>query len=62
MSETANSMSSILEQASTLFTWVMANLATIVTTIAGSPLLILGFLLSLIGFCVGIVKRLMNLG
>lgn len=62
MSETANSMSSILEQASTLFTWVMGNLATIVTTIAGSPLLILGFLLSLIGFCVGIVKRLMNLG
>lgn len=62
MSETANSMSSILEQASTLFTWVMSNLATIVTTIAGSPLLILGFLLSLIGFCVGIVKRLMNLG
>lgn len=54
-------MTELLASASTLFSWVMTQLASVITTITGSPLLLLGFLMSLCGFVIGIVRRLMNL-
>lgn len=59
--EGTNAMTTLLEQATSLFTWVTSNLATIVTTITSNPILLLGFLMSLCGFVIGITKRLMNL-
>ena len=58
---TQNVMATLLEQATSLFTWVTTNLATLVTTITSNPILLLGFLMSLVGFVVGITRRLMNL-
>ncbi len=54
-------MTDLLSQATALFTWVMTQLAAVVTTITGNPILLLGFLMSLCGFVIGIVRRLMNL-
>lgn len=59
--EVTNAMAKLLEQATALFTWVTTNLATLVTTITSNPILLLGFLMSLVGFVVGITRRLMNL-
>lgn len=59
--EVTNAMANLLEQATSLFTWVTTNLATLVTTITSNPILLLGFLMSLVGFVVGITRRLMNL-
>lgn len=55
-------MTALLAQATELFTWVTQNLASIVTTITSNPILLLGFLMSLVGFVIGITRRLMNLG
>lgn len=57
----ATSISSITTEATTLFTWVMTSLSSIVTTITANPILYMGFLMSLVGFVVGIMRRLMNL-
>lgn len=54
-------MAKLLEDATALFTWVMTQLATVVTTISSNPILLLGFLMALVGFVIGITKRLMNL-
>ena len=59
--EVTNAMSTLLEQATSLFTWVTTSLVTLVTTITSNPILLLGFLMSLVGFVVGITRRLMNL-
>ena len=59
--EVVTAMAALLEQATALFTWVTTNLATLVTTITSNPILLLGFLMSLVGFVVGITRRLMNL-
>ena len=59
--EVTNAMTELLAQATSLFTWVTTNLATLVTTITSNPILLLGFLMSLVGFVVGITRRLMNL-
>lgn len=56
-----NAMTELLAAATSLFTWVMTQLGTVVTTITGSPLLLLGFLMALVGFVIGITRRLMNL-
>lgn len=61
MEETTNAMTELLAQATQLFTWVTTNLATIVTTITANPILLLGFLMALCGFVIGITRRLMNL-
>lgn len=58
--ETATGMAAFLEQGSALFTWVMTNLGTIVTTVTGNPLMMVGFLMTLVGFSIGIFKRLVN--
>lgn len=54
-------MTALLADATTLFTWVMTQLSTVVTTISSNPILLLGFLMALVGFVVGITRRLMNL-
>ena len=59
--EVTNAMTELLAQATSLFTWVTTNLAALVTTITSNPILLLGFLMSLVGFVVGITRRLMNL-
>ena len=55
-------MTDILAQATLLFTWVFTQLATVVTTITTNPLLLFGFLITLVGLVVGIFKRLSNIG
>lgn len=54
-------MAALLADATTLFQWVMTNLATVISTITSQPILLLGFLMALCGFVIGICKRLMNL-
>lgn len=56
-----NGMTELLAAATSLFTWVMTQLGSVITTITGSPLLLLGFLMALVGFVIGITRRLMNL-
>lgn len=46
---TATGMTAFLEQATALFSWVMTNLGTIVTTVTGNPLMMVGFLMTLVG-------------
>lgn len=59
--EVVNAMTALLEQATALFTWVTTNLGTLITAITSNPILLLGFLMSLVGFVVGITRRLMNI-
>lgn len=44
-----NAMTELLAAATSLFSWVMTQLGTVITTITGSPLLLLGFLMALVG-------------
>lgn len=56
-------MTDILSQATLLFQWVFTtSLPTVVTTITGNPLLLFGFLITLVGLVVGIFRRLSNIG
>lgn len=59
--ENATAMTALLSQATELFSWVMTQLAAVVTTITSNPILLLGFLMALVGFVIGITRRLMNL-
>ena len=54
-------MEELLIQAGTLFGWVMTCLGKVVETITATPILLFGFLITLVGFVIGITKRLMNL-
>ena len=54
-------MATILEQATLLFTWCMTQLGALVTQISSTPILMLGFLVSLVGLIVGLTKRLINI-
>lgn len=60
--EATGVMTEILAAATELFTWVTTNLGTIVTTVTSQPLLLMGFLISLVGLVIGVTRRLMNLG
>lgn len=62
MENTPTAMTALLEAATALFSWVFTSLTTVITTITGSPLLLMGFLCSLVGLVVGIFKRLSNIG
>lgn len=53
-------MAEFLKDATALFAWVMTNLATVITTVTTNPLLLIGFLMTLVGFVIGIFKRLVN--
>ena len=55
------SIADILTQAGLLFTWVFNQLATVVSTITANPLLMVGFLITLVGLVVGMFKRLVNI-
>lgn len=55
-------MTDILSQATLLFTWVFTQLGTVVSTITSNPLLLFGFLITLVGLVVGIFRRLSNIG
>lgn len=59
---TVASIQDILTQAGLLFAWVFQNLATVVTTITSNPILLFGFLITLVGLVVGIFRRLSNIG
>lgn len=54
-------MAELLKGGTDLFTWTMKSLGSIITTISSNPILLLGFLMALIGFVIGITRRLMNL-
>ena len=54
-------MQGILDQATLLFTWVFGRLGTVVSTITDNPLLLFGFLITLVGLVVGIFRRLSNI-
>ena len=60
--ESTGVMTELLAAATELFTWVTTNLGTIITTVTSHPLLLLGFLTSLVGLVIGVTRRLMNLG
>lgn len=54
-------MTELLKGGTDLFGWVMTSLGSVITTISTNPILLLGFLMALVGFVIGITKRLMNL-
>lgn len=56
------SISGILTQAGLLFTWVFNSLGTVISTITSNPILLFGFLITLVGLVVGIFRRLSNIG
>lgn len=59
---TVASISDILTQAGLLFNYVFTSLGTVVSTITSNPLLLFGFLITLVGLVIGIFKRLSNIG
>lgn len=56
------SIADLLTQAGQLFTWVFNSLGTVISTITSNPILLFGFLITLVGLVVGIFKRLSNIG
>lgn len=56
------SIADILTAAGDLFTWVFGRMATLISTITSNPILLFGFLITLVGLVVGIFKRLSNIG
>lgn len=59
--EPANAMTELLSAATSLFTWVMTQLGSVITTITSNPILLLSFLMVLVGFVFGILRRLINI-
>lgn len=55
-----SAMATFLESATALFTWTFNSLGTVITTITANPILLVGLLITLVGFVVGIFKRLTN--
>lgn len=59
--EPTNTMTELLAAATSLFTWCMTNIATLITTITSNPILLLSFLMVLCGFVFGLLRRLINI-
>lgn len=59
--EPANPMTELLAAGTSLFSWVMTQLASVITTITSNPILLLSFLMVLVGFVFGILRRLINI-
>lgn len=57
---TVTSMADILTQAGLLFTWVFQQLATVVSTITSNPILLFGFLITLVGLTSYKIGQLKN--
>ena len=51
----------ILTEGTSLFGWVMTQLATLLTTVTSNGLLLIGFIMVLVGFVIGIFRRLVNI-
>lgn len=56
-----NAMTELLAAGTSLFSWVMTQLGTVITTITSNPILLLSFLMTLVGFVFGILRRLINI-
>lgn len=50
-------MADFLAQATTLLTWFLTSMASIITTIMANPILVIGFMLLIISFAFGLVFR-----
>lgn len=59
---TVVSIADILTAAGELFTWVFGRMSTLISTITSNPILLFGFLITLVGLVVGIFRRLSNIG
>ena len=53
-------ISDILTEGTALFSWVMTQLATLLTTVTSNGILLIGFIMVLVGFVIGIFRRLVN--
>lgn len=56
--DTTGSISSILELATELFSWLLTNMGLLVTWILEHPLILIGFVLMLCGAVVGFAMRI----
>lgn len=55
-------LASLLTNATSLFTWIFTtSLPSLVTVIYSNAILFIGFLISLCGLVVGMLKRLINI-
>lgn len=53
-------MTAFLGDAGKLFAFTMQGLGKVVQTVSSNPLMMIGFLLALTGFVIGIFRRLVN--
>lgn len=53
-----NSLDTILEAASSMLTWVLNSVTSILTVIAANPLILVLFFITLISFAVGLLFRI----
>lgn len=61
MDPEVNAMTELLAAGTSLFSWVMTQLGSVITTITSNPILLLSFLMTLVGFVFGILRRLINI-
>ena len=57
MEEGASVMSGLLENGTTVLTWVLTSIGEVCEVIVAQPLLLLGTICMLIGFVYGIIRR-----
>lgn len=53
-----NTLDSIFEAASSMLTWVLNSITSILTVIAANPLILVLFFITLISFAVGLLFRI----
>lgn len=51
-------MADFLALATQLLTWVLTSVGSVITTIMANPILLIGFMILLISFVVGLVIRI----
>lgn len=60
MQEPVSAMTELLAAATELFTWTMTSMGSVITTVTSNPLLLLSFMMTLVGFVVGMFRRVIN--
>lgn len=55
---TTPSMSNILALATELVTWVITQMGSFLTFITGNPIILMLFIMSIVGFAVGMLMRI----
>lgn len=55
--EPVSPMASFLEMATSLLTWCLTSMGSIITTIMANPILFIGFLITLVSLAFGLVFR-----